>query len=121
MAFIHCIKVGGTSLDLTNPDAQTAINSATTSSTTNISVTKKPRYIVVMIWDRSGSNYNFMLGIVDVAKSTGKRCGYLSAGATSWTTWTGYVDYFPAITSSAVAYSGSTWGRNHRVHILIYY
>ena len=103
-----------------SPD-KTQLISSSTGGTTNISVTQKPRYIVMATWNAAGSQYGGMLGIVDVTNSTAKRMGY-SSSAISWTDWSAYNTYFTSITSSTVTYK-SNWSTNTatRSMILIYY
>lgn len=103
-----------------SPD-KTQVISSSTGGTTNISVTQKPRYIVMATWNAAGSQYGGMLGVVDVTNSTAKRLGY-SSGSISWGNWSGYADYFTSITSSTVTYK-SNWSTNTatRSMILIYY
>lgn len=103
-----------------SPD-KTQVISSSTGGTTNISVTQKPRYIVMATWNAAGSQYGGMLGIVDVTNNTAKRIGY-SSSSISWSDWSGYTGYFTSITSSQVTYK-SNWSTNTatRSMILIYY
>ena len=104
-----------------SPD-KTQVISSSTGGTTNISVTQKPRYIVMATWNAAGSQYGGMLGVVDVTNSTAKRLGYSSSGSISWSDWSGYTSYFTSITSSTVTYK-SNWSTTSacRSMILIYY
>ena len=101
------------------PDKTYANNTAGTSGSVDITVTKKPRYIAVGIWSRT-SNYRGLLGIIDVNGNKAYRMGYVGSGAVS-ESWSGYTNYFTTISASKVTYSYAGFGENHRVQIQIFY
>ena len=102
------------------PDV-TKIIASSSGGTTNITVTQKPRYIVLATWNASGSLFGGELAVIDVTNETAKRMGYGTNGAISWGDWSGYTSYFTSITSSSVTYK-SAWSSNAcRSMILIYY
>lgn len=107
-------NLGGT------PDKTYQNNSAGSSGSVDITVTKKPRYIVLGAWSRSGSSYYGMVGIIDVTKNQAYRMGIFSQGAFS-EDWENYTTYFPTISSTKVTYSYAGYGGNHRAQIMIYY
>lgn len=118
MAFYRCNLGGG--INLLNADKVQVIGSST--GTTNITVTQKPRYIVMATWTASGTQYNGQVGIVDVVNNTAKRCGYWSSAGQSWSAWTNWTNYFTSITASRVTYNSAAWSSaTSRAMILIYY
>lgn len=94
-------------------------NTAGTSGTVDITVSQKPRYIVVAIWGRN-SNYRGFLGVVDVEQQKGYRMGYVTSGAVD-ESWSGYANYFTTISATKVTYNTAGFGENHRVQIQIFY
>ncbi len=100
------------------PDKTFVNNSAGSSGAVDISVTQKPRYIILGVWAR-GSGYQGMVGIIDVTKSQAYRMGYFSSAVSE--SWTGYTNYFTTISSTKVTYSYAGFGGNSRVQILMYY
>lgn len=118
MALYRC--GGGLNLDLMNPDLTWQANATKTSNT--ITVTQKPRYIVLDIWSAYGSSYGGMLGIIDVENNTAKRMGYWNSAKREWTNWDNWTSYITSITSSQVVYNASAWDNNNsRAAILFYY
>ena len=105
-------NLGGT------PDKTFQNNSAGSSGSVDITVTKKPRYIILSAWART-SAYRGMVGIIDVAKNQAYQMGY-SNGAIE-RAWTDYTTYFPTISSTKVTYDYAGFAGNSRVQILIYY
>ena len=103
-----------------SPDV-TKVISSSSGGTTNITVTQKPRYIILACWNANGSSYGGMIGIVDVTNSTAKRMGYWSSASQAWSDWSGYTGYFTSITSTSVTFKAG-WSTNaSRYMILIYY
>ena len=121
MAFIECDSGAIDSFDLMAPDAEGAVNAATTSTYYELSVTQKPRYIIIVVISRS-SSYTGFIGVIDRSGSStiAKRRGYLNSGAVSWETWTNWSDYIQ-VTNTKVYYDGESYGGNHRMHMLVYY
>ena len=105
-------NLGGT------PDKTYANNSAGSSGSVDITVTKKPRYIILGVWTR-GNTYQGMVGIIDVTKNQAYRMGYFTSAVAE--SWTNYTSYFTTISSTKVTYSYAGFSGNSRVQILIYY
>lgn len=105
-------NLGGT------PDKTYQNNSAGTSGSVDITVTKKPRYIILGVWTRSNT-YQGMVGIIDVTKNQAYRMGYFTSAVAE--SWTNYTSYFTTISSTKVTYSYAGFSGNSRVQILIYY
>lgn len=100
------------------PDKTYQNNSAGTSGSVDITVTKKPRYIILGVWTRSNT-YQGMVGIIDVTKNQAYRMGYFTSAVAE--AWTNYTSYFTTISSTKVTYSYAGFSGNSRVQILIYY
>jgi hypothetical protein len=105
-------NLGGT------PDKTYSNDSAPSSGSVDISVTKKPRYIILGIGQKA-TTYQTLVGIIDVTKSKGYRMGFFSSAVSG--DWTNYTSYFPTISSSKVTYSYAAFNGSSRVKILIYY
>ena len=104
------------------PDAKYLNNTAGTSGTVDIAVTKKPRYIIATIWTRTGTSYPGNLMIIDTTTMTGYRMGYSGSSTTDGALNSSQIaSYFPTISASKVTYNMATWGLNHRVYIALYY
>ena len=97
------------------PDAKYLNNTAGTSGTVDIAVTKKPRYIIATIWTRTGTSYPGNLMIIDTTTMTGYRMGYSGSSTTDGALNSSQIaSYFPTISASKVTYNMATWGLNHR-------
>lgn len=105
-------NLGGT------PDKTYSNDSAPSSGSVDITVTQKPRYIILGLWHRANA-YQGLVGIIDVTKSKGYRMGYFSSAVSG--DWTNYTSYFPTISSSKVTYSYAAFAGASRVKIMIYY
>ena len=105
-------NIGGT------PDRTFTNDSAPSSGAVDISVTQKPRYIILGLWHRANA-YQGLVGIIDVTKSKGYRMGYFSSAVSG--DWSNYTSYFPTISSNIVTYSYSAFAGVSRVKIMIYY
>lgn len=101
------------------PDKTYQNNTAGTSGAADITVSQKPRYIVVAIWGRN-SNYRGFLGVVNVEQQKGYRMGYVASGAVN-ESWSGYSNYLTTISATKVTYNIAGFGENHRVQIQIFY
>jgi len=102
------------------PDKTYQNATAGSSGTVTISVTQKPRYIVIGHWGRTTNYYGF-LGIVDVVQNKAYRMGQRSAGAYAEDWSSSYASYFTTISATQVIYDLSAFGANSRVQIQIFY
>lgn len=120
LAILRKIGGGMKGVDLLNPDV-TRVIVATTSAQT-ISVTQKPRYIIMATWQATGSNYAGRVGVVDVDNSTGKRMGRLNTASQQWDVWTTWSDSFTTISSTQVRFLPTAFSSTATTTcILIYY
>lgn len=120
MAFLRC-GGGGDVLPVfgQQPDKYFFNETAGTSGTHSIPVTKKPRYLVYEMWSRTSNYYGFT-GIVDVANNKAWRIGYMASGIVNaeWTNWT---NFFTTVSSSSVVYAYNALSYNARVGVHVYY
>lgn len=120
MAFF---RAGGSGGNLPNfggtPDKTFQNNTAGTSGSSTITVTKKPRYIVMGVWSRSNTYAGFV-AVVDVQNSRAYRMGIGNSGAYT-TDWPAYTNYLTTISATQVVYSYVPYGGIHRVQIQIFY
>lgn len=105
------------------PDVEYNNPSAGTSGTAEITVTRKPRYILCAMWTTTGTGYAGQLGIIDVDNEKAIRAGYIGSTLAShnFEDWTNVSSYFPTISDTQVIYDISAWTADHRVYIGIYY
>lgn len=94
------------------------ITSGTTSTITNITVTKKPRYIVLGV---SSVNNTGMLATIDVKNSKAYRMGYWSNANQYSSNWTGYTAYVKSITNTNVQVCNAFSSSSHKMYVAIYY
>ena len=119
MARIRASLSGGSaSLNLLSPDTYKVLESVS-SGNTIISVTQKPRWIVLAVWSVSGSSGCF--AIVDVTNNTAKMCGYWSSSLKDWQDFSSWTEYFTTVSNSQVIYNNARWGGAHRLNVFIYY
>lgn len=112
---------GGTSIDFLAPDVEYNNADAPASGSTDITVTKKPRFITLSLWAKA-SGYGGCFGIYDVENNIAKYKGYWSSSSHDWTTWGSVTNFFTAITDTKVTYNFGAWGSTtNRVYINIYY
>ena len=101
------------------PNAEFSNNTAGTSGSVNITVTQKPRYIIMSISSRT-SAYLHQLGVIDVTGEKAWRMG-CNADGTYSENWSNYTTYFTTISASKVTFSYAAANYNKRVVIQIYY
>ena len=101
------------------PNAEFSNNTAGTSGSVDITVTQKPRYIIMSISSRT-SAYLHQMGVIDVTGAKAWRMG-CNADGTYSENWSNYTTYFTTISASKVTYSYAAANYNKRVVIQIYY
>ena len=101
------------------PDKIFQNNTAGTSGTATITVTKKPRYIVYSMWSRTSNYYGFT-GIIDVVQNRAYRIGSMASGSVS-AAWTNWQNFITSISATQVVYAYSAVSYNHKVQIQIFY
>lgn len=100
------------------PDKIYTNNSMSNNATASITVTKKPRYIVMWMTKSGTADSNFV-GLVDVGNATAYKYGYYS-GASQNDAWPGYTSYITSITASSVSIK-NVYGSTVRVAVGCYY
>lgn len=101
------------------PNAEFSNNTAGTSGSVDITVTQKPRYIIMSISSRT-SAYLHQMGVIDVTGAKAWRMG-CNADGTYSENWSNYTTYFTTISASKVTFSYAAASYNKRVVIQIYY
>lgn len=100
------------------PDKSYTNASMANNATASITVTQKPRYIVMSVSSTTNAG-TFQVGLYDVENNTAYRYGYWS---NAWQngTWSTRSDYITSVSSSSVGIKNS-WGGTARIAVGCYY
>ena len=101
------------------PDKVFQNNSGPSSGSVDITVTQKPRYILLSIWSRNSNYYGYM-GVVDVVNNQAWLCGYLATGSEN-RAWPTYTNLFTTISDTKITFNYGAFAAVNRTQIMIFY
>lgn len=117
MALFRC--GGGTNINLGAPDLVSQANIAANSSR-NITVTKKPRYVVLCESQRGTDGAQFCQ-IYDAVNNTYAQAHYLADGGYTHAEGTGLPGRITTVSATTVTVRNASTGYGVRSSVLIYY